>query len=107
MDELPRGAAEAVLDGEPGRVGPCLAEVRPAAGLVGLEHAVAHALQHAAMALLAAAQTALGVAVGRQIGIDDDGAEATTVGPDHRAAALEQRAPAVGGLDVDLDVAHL
>ena len=107
VHELPRRAPEAVLDGEPGGVGPRLAQMRPAARLVGLEDAVGHALQHAAMALLAAAQAALGVAERGQVGVDDDGAEAAAVGADDRPAALEQRAPALGRLHVDLDVAHL
>ena len=107
MDELPRRPAEAVLDGEAGRVGPGLAQMGPAPGLVGLEDAVAHALEHAAMALLAAAQAALGLAERGQVGVDDDGAEAAPVGGHDRPAALEQRAAALGGIDVHLDVAHL
>ena len=59
------------------------------------------------MALLAAAQPAFGLAERGQVGVDDHGAEAATVGGHDRSAALEQRAPALGRLDVDLDVAHL
>ena len=81
--------------GEAGGVGPGLAQVRPAAALVGLEDAVAHALEHAAVALLAAAQAALGLAERGQVGVDDHGAEAAPVGGDDRPAALEQRAPAL------------
>ena len=107
VHELRRRAAERLLDGQPRGGRPVLAQVRPAALLVGLEDAVDHALDDAAVALLAAAQTALGVAEGGQVGVDDDGAEAAAVGVANRAAAGEQRERADGRVDAHLDVAHL
>ena len=83
------------------------AEVRPAALLVGLEDAVDHALDDAAVALLAAAQAALGVAERGQVGVDDDGAERAPVGGHHGPAAGQQRERAVRRVDAHLDVAHL
>ena len=107
VHELPRRAAERVLDACPVAAVQFSLEVRPAALLVGLEHAVDHALDDAAVALLAAAQAALGVAERGQVGVDDDGAELRPSGVDDRAAAGQQRERALGRVDAHLDVADL
>ena len=107
VHEVPHGAAERSLDREARRDRPGVGEVRPAALGVGLEHAVGDALDDAAVALLALAQAALGVAEVGQVGVDDHRAEALAVGAGDRPAAREQPATTFGALDDDLDRADL